>query len=200
MRKGLGVLVVMIMWVGQAVAAPAPQDIVKSLDDALLAAMKAGKPAGFLGRAAVIAPVIDQVFDLTEMTRLTLGSAGKALNPDQMARLVAAFRQFSVASYAKNFDSFSGEEFQIDAPRPGGSGVIVVPTHLIPGDGSQPVELDYVLKVSADQWKITDVLAEGAVSQMAARRAEFSGILRKDGPDALANALESKTKALASEH
>ena len=200
MRKGFGALVVAMMWAGQAVAALSPQDVVKSLDDALLAAMKAGKPAGFQGRAAVIAPVIDQAFDLAEMTRLTLGSAGKALTPEQMARLVAAFRQFSIASYAKNFDSFSGEQFQIDAARSGGTGVVVVPTHLIPGDGSLPVELDYVLKVSDDQWKITDVLAEGAVSQMAARRAEFSGILRKDGPDALANALESKTKALASEH
>ena len=198
MRKVLLALV-LAAWAGQAMAAPSPQDMVKSLDDALLAAMKGGKAAGFKGRAAVIEPVIDQVFDLPEMTRLTLGSAGKALTPEQTARMVESFRLFSIASYAKNFDSFTGEHFEMGEPRPGGAGAIVVPTQLYPGDGSQPVELDYVLKVSGDQWKVTDVLAEGAVSQMAARRVEFGTILRKDGPDALIKALDAKTKALASD-
>ena len=199
MGKGWAALVA-LMWVGQAWAAPAPQDVVKVLDDALLAAMKAGQTAGFAGRAQLIELAIDQTFDLVEMTRLTLGSAGKSLSPDQMEKLVAAFRRFSIANYAKNFDSFAGEHFDMDSAHSGGAGAIVVPTHLVPGDGSQPVELDYVLKVSGEQWRITDVLAEGAVSQMAARRAEFSGILRKDGPDALIAALDGKTKALGAAH
>jgi len=183
----------------QAFAAGSPQDTVKSFDDALIAAMKAGKSAGVQGRSAVVEPAIDRAFDLAEMTRLILGSAGKALAPEQSAKIVAAFRLYTIANYAKNFEAFSGERFEVDAPRPGGVGAIVVPGRLIPADGAQPVQLDYVLKGGEDQWKITDVLAEGAVSQMAARRAEFVGILRKDGVDGLVATIEAKTKALTTE-
>ena len=196
MRK-LVLLGVLLAWAGQAWAGPEPQDVVKNLDDGLLSMMKAGPAAGFSGRAAVIAPVLDQVFDLAEMTRLTLGSAGRSLTPEQTEKVVTAFRRFSVANYAKNFDSFSGERFEQDAPHSGGAGVMVVPTKLFPSDGSAPVELDYVLKVSGDQWKITDVLADGAISQMAARRVEFTAILRKDGADGLVNALDARSKALS---
>ena len=203
MRNGVLILALLgAFWSGAAPAgaAESPVQVVQALDDGLMTMMKAGQKAGFQGRAAIMAPVLDQVFDLPEMTRLTLGSAAKSLSPDQTARLVDAFRRFSVASYAKNFDAFNGEHFEMGDPRSGGLGVVVVPTHLVPGDGAQPVELDYVLKVSGDQWKITDVLAEGAVSQMASRRSEFTGILRKDGPDALIAALTAKTKALAADH
>ena len=196
MRK-IVLLGLLLAWAGQAWAASEPQDVVKKLDDGLITMMKAGPAAGFAGRAAVIGPVLDQVVDLAEMTRLTLGAAGRNVTPEQMDKVVAAFRRFSVANYARNFDSFGGEKFEQDAPRSGGAGVMVVPTKLIPGDGSAPVELDYVLKVSGDQWKITDVLADGAISQMAARRSEFTGILRKDGVDGLVNALDARTKALS---
>ena len=197
----LMVLAVFLMaFAFDACAAGQPQDVVKGFDDALLAAMKMGKSGGISGRAAVIEPAIDQAFDVPEMTRLILGSAGKTLQPDQMARIVTAFRQFTILSYAKNFDNFSDEKFEIDNPRFGGVGSVVVPTHLIPSDGSQPVQMDYVLKGTNDQWKISDVLAEGAVSQMAARRSEFVGILRKDGADGLIASLENKIKALASDH
>ena len=191
--------VLFVALAGNAFAAGPPEAAVKSFDDALIAAMKAGAAAGFQGRAQVIEPVVDQVFDMPEMTRLTLGSAGKTLAPEQLSKIADAFRRFTVASYAKNFSSYSGERFEVDAPRPGGVGAIVVPSRLISADGAQPVQMDYVMKGGDGQWRVTDVLAEGAVSQMAARRSEFTAILRKDGPDALVASLEAKTKALASE-
>jgi phospholipid transport system substrate-binding protein len=196
---GLAMVGQMIVGAIEVRAAGLPQDAVMSLDDALIAAMKAGKAAGFSGRAALLEPAIDRSFDVIEMTRLTLGSAGKSLLPEQMAKIAEAFRKFTIASYARNFDGFGGERFELEAARPAGPHALVVPSRLIPGDGAQPVQLDYVLKESGDKWKITDVLAEGAVSQMAARRAEFTEILRRDGVDGLIAALDSKTKALAAE-
>ena len=179
-----------------AQAASTPEDAVKTLDGALLAAMKAGKAAGPQGRATIVGPVLDDVFDLPEMARLTLGSAAKTLSPEQMAALATAFREFSVANYAANFDTYSGERFEQDPPRPSGN-TTIVPTRLIPADGSQAVELDYVLRQVGGAWKITDVLAEGGASQAAANRADFKPILTKNGFDGLMAALTAKTKALA---
>lgn len=174
-----------------------PADQIKDFDDALLASMKAGKAAGMSGRSAILAPVIDRVFDMPEMTRLSLGSSAKTLSDDQTKALEAAFRQYTIASYAGNFDEFGGDRFQIDAARPGENGRMVVHTSLIPGDGTVPVMLDYVMREVGGQWRVIDILAEGAVSQMAARRAEFVTILRRDGFDGLMAAIAKKTQAAA---
>ena len=199
MRK---IVLAVFLWISAISAgfAEQAQDLAKAFDDALLAAMKAGKDAGIQGRSAVIAPAVDKDFDLTEMTRLVLGSAGKALTPEDIARIAAAFRAYTVANYARNFDGFSGERFETDASRPAGAAAVVVPSRLIPADGSTPVELDFVMKGGPDHWRIVDVLAEGAVSQMAAKRVEFVPILRKDGVDGLVASLDAKTKILISDH
>lgn len=171
-----------------------PVDQIKDFDDALLATMKAGKAAGMQGRSTIIAPVIDRVFDMPEMTRLSLGSSARTLSEDQTKQLVKAFRDFTVASYAGNFDSFEGERFEIAAPRTETKDRVVVPTKLVPGDGSTPVMLDYVMRDVGGDWKVVDILAEGAVSQMGARRAEFVTILRRDGFDGLLSAIAKKTE------
>ncbi len=180
--------------------AETPQDTVKGFNDALITAMKAGKAAGIQGRIALIGAAVDKAFDLPEMTRLVLGSAGKTLPPEDVTRIAESFRAYTVASYAKNFDGFSGEHFDIDEPRQGGGAAIVVPSRLIASDGALPVELDFVMKAAPDHWRVTDVLADGAVSQMAAKRAEFVPILRKDGADGLVAALDAKTKSLVKEN
>lgn len=171
-----------------------PTDQIKDFDDALLASMKAGKAAGMDGRSAIMAPVIDRVFDMPEMTRLSLGSSAKTLSEDQTKQLVAAFRTFTIASYAGNFDAFEGERFEIADPRPESKDRVVVPTKLTPGDGSAPVMLDYVMRDVGGDWRVIDILAEGAVSQMGARRAEFVTILRRNGFDGLLAAIAKKTQ------
>ena len=174
-----------------------PVDQIKDFDDGLLASMKAGKAAGMDGRSAVLAPVIDRVFDMPEMTRLSLGSSAKTLTDDQTKSLIDAFRKYTIASYAGNFDEFGGEKFEVGEPRPGVGDRVVVPTKLIPGDGTAPVSLDYVMHQTGGQWRVIDILAEGAVSQMAARRAEFVTVLRHDGFDGLLAAIAKKTQAAA---
>ena len=52
-------------------AARAP---VQALCDGLIAIMKGGKAMGVRGRAAAIAPVVDRVYDVPLMTRLTVGA------------------------------------------------------------------------------------------------------------------------------
>jgi len=46
-------------------------------------------------------------------------------------------------------------------------------------------------------WGITDILAEGSVSQVAMRRSEFVSLLRREGYDTLLKTIEAKTNALA---
>jgi len=197
MRKLLlALLMILVVGVAPAKAAETPAEVIQAFYDQLLAVMKNGKQLGFKGRVGQLAPAVDKAFDMPEMTRLTLGSAGKILTPEQMSQLTEAFRNYTFANYAANFDDFGGERFEIGQPRPQTNGTVVVPSKLTPGDGTPPVALDYVMRDDGGKWGITDILMEGAVSQVAMRRSEFVSVLRREGFPRLLETIEKKTEAL----
>jgi phospholipid transport system substrate-binding protein len=188
-----------VAWRGdESRAATMPAATLNSFYDSLLTVMKEGPKLGFSGRRQKLAPAITQAFDLSLMTRLVVGLQWPSLSADDQKQLVAAFSDFSVATYASQFDDFSGERFEIDpraAPAPGND--VIVKTKLIQSNG-EPVQLDYLLRQEQAEWRIIDVFLSGTISQLAARRSEFSGILREQGARGLIAILKEKTQALAS--
>src|ERR1700678_2579476 len=87
---------------------------VDAFDHALLDMMKGGSALGVKGRATKIKPAVDAAFDLPTMTRFAVGPGWAQMTGAQQSALTAAFTRLSVASYAHNFDSFSGEHFDLD--------------------------------------------------------------------------------------
>jgi len=189
----------MVLWRhDESRAAAMPAATLNSFYDTLLAVMKEGSRLGFAGRRQKLGPAILQAFDLPLMTRLVVGLPWPSLSVEDQKELVAAFSDFSIATYANQFDDFSGERFEIDpkaAPAPGND--VIVKTKLIQSNG-EPVQLDYLLRQEQAEWRIIDVFLSGTISQLAARRSEFSGILRQQGVRSLIAVLRQKTKALAS--
>jgi phospholipid transport system substrate-binding protein len=178
-------------------AAAGPAATLASFYDALLSVMKEGPKLGFEGRRQKLAPAVMQAFDLPLMTRLVVGLQWPSLPADSQKQLVAAFTDFSVATYASQFDDFSGERFDVDtkaAPAPGGD--VIVKSKLVQSSGD-PVQLNYLLRQEQGDWRIIDVFLEGTISQLAARRSEFSSILHDQGASGLIAVLKEKTKALA---
>ena len=174
-------------------AAFAQTATVQALNAGLLGIMKSGKAAGQKGRAAAIAPVIDRAFDLPLMTRLTIGAQWTAIAPADQQALVSAFRRLTIAQYASNFDSFSGETFTVNPQVEQRGGDSLVRTTLKSGSGSE--SLNYRLRQSGGQWKIIDVFYRSAISQLATRRADYAGVLKSGGAKALVthlNALAAK--------
>ena len=182
---------------GESRAATMPAGTLNSFYDTLLAVMKEGPKLGFAGRRQKLAPALTQAFDLPLMTRLVVGLPWPSLSAADQKELVAAFSDFSIATYANQFDDFSGERFEVDpkaAPAPGND--VIVKTRLIQSNG-EPVQLDYLLRQEQGDWRIIDVFLSGTISQLAARRSEFSGILREQGARGLIAVLKEKTRALA---
>ncbi len=165
--------------------------------DGLLADMKAGKKVDFQRRFAMLAPVIDQVFDLQTVLAVSVGPRWAGLAPDQQDRLLGAFRRYTVASYVASFDSYAGQTLSVlPEPRPAGAGQVVVQTRIVPTSG-EATKLDYVLKQTPSGWKIVDVLADGAISRVAVQRSDFRGVLANGGGDALLASLLRKTSDLS---
>ena len=162
--------------------------IVQALDDGLIAIMKA--KGTIKSRSAAIAPVIDRAFDLPLMTRLAVGSGWTTTAPADQQALVAAFRRMTIAQYANNFDSWSGERFAI-APQieARGGDKLVRTTLTTPGKADIPIS--YRLRASGGTWKIIDVFYRNSISQIATRRSDFATVLAKGGAKALVTHLDA---------
>ena len=163
-----------------AFAADAAQVTVDSLHDGLMALMKSR--SNHAARERAIGPVIDRTFDIPLMTRLAVGPSWTSIPAAQQAGLVRAFRNLTIAQYAKNFNSYSGERFvmgQVDTR----GGDKLVRTTLSSGRKSE--SLNYRLRQSGGQWKVIDVYYRNAISQLATRRADFARVMKTGGAPAL---------------
>ena len=183
-----------------APAAPSevsPVAVVQDLCDSLVSAMKSGAALGYEGRRKALAPEIDRDLNLPLMTRIVVGPKWTTLAPTDRDSLVTAFSDFSIANYASQFSSYSGEVFKVQPVTSTlASGDVVVKSVLIPKSGDA-VHLDYLLRKTAGQWRVIDVFFNGTISSLAARRSEYSATLSQKGAAGLVALLQQKTAELS---
>jgi phospholipid transport system substrate-binding protein len=153
---------------------------VAELDAGLLAQMKAGRALPFATRYAQLAPLIERVFDLPFILRVSVGPRWTNLPQDDQAQLLDAFRSYTVSSYVANFDKYDGQRFVILPDKRSIGEKVVVATEIVPPSGT-PTRIDYVLRPEEGDgdvlWKAIDVLLDGSISQVAVQRSEFQGLL-----------------------
>jgi len=194
-----------IAGVAPGIAAPAvssadPSMVVSSLNGNLLAVMQNAQKLGYKGRYAALEPVVRQVFDVSYMTRIAVGSGWATLSADQQTQLTDAFRKFITATYARRFDGYSGEKFVTDGAKPQGD-TTLVSTRLIKSDG-EPVVLNYLTREDQGQdghWQVVDVYLTGTISELATRRSEFASVFRRSGYDGLLQVLQQKVSQIESD-
>ena len=136
---------------------------VDSFDKSLLDVMKNAEKLGYQGRFDKFDPVINKVYDIPLMTRISVGPQWSSLTPDQQTKVTEAFKKLSIATYASRFDGYGGESFQITGESPANGGD-----------------------------EIIDVYLSGTISQLANYRSEFAATLRSGGADALVDLINKK--------
>jgi len=158
--------------------------------------MKAGKSVSFRQRYDMIAPIVIRTFDLDKILRQAIGPRWVLLRSDEQAALADAFRRFTIASYVANFDSYSGERFEV-TPVVRTVGVDrVVETRITTAPGKVHA-LDYLMRQESGAWRAVDVLAEGSISRVAAQRSEMRSVLADSGGAGLLVSLRQKTSELS---
>lgn len=184
------------MTAAPAFAAPADPAAarVDAFDSALIETMKGGAALGVKGRARKLAPAVSAAFDLPTMTRFAVGPKWAEMTPAQQGALTAAFTRLSVASYAHNFDSFSGERFDLDPNVQTRGADKIVQCKLTPPH-DKPVALVYRMRQTAEGWKIIDVYYDG-ISQLTTRRSDFAEPVASGGADGLLKHLDALTEKL----
>ena len=72
---------------------------------------------------------------------------------------------------------------------------VMVRSQIIKANG-EPVKVDYMMRRSGENWLVSDIYLDGAISEVATRRSEFAAILKNDGIDGLIAALNRKADIL----
>jgi phospholipid transport system substrate-binding protein len=182
---------------GRAHADPAAVVPIQQLCDSLLTVMKAASATPFEQRFSMLAPVIDQAFNLAAILQVSVGPSWTALPADQQATLQVAFRRYTIASYVNSFDSYSGQRFDVQPDTKSlPNGEQVAQTRIVSSSG-EAHELDYVMRQNGGTWQAVDVLADGSISRVAVQRSDFRRLLANGGAPALMASLEHKTADLS---
>lgn len=169
---------------------------VERLHGVLLGAMRNADELGFSGRLEQIRPAVSDLYDFAFMAEKSVGLGWRELEDPARTQLVDAFSRLAIATYAARFDGWNGERFETLGVQTATHGTLLVKSRIVRGNG-EIVALDYRLRPVDGAWRVIDVFLNGTVSELALRRAEYSGVLKREGFEGLMRALEAKIAAQA---
>ncbi len=175
----------------------APEAMVRQITNDVLDAIRQDKglQAGDKQKALALAEqkVLPHL-DFVEMTRLAAGRAWNTATPEQRDRLVAAFRAMLVRTYANAIDVYRGQTMMVEPARVPASATETTVRNRYMSPGKQPTPVDYIMRKSADGWKIYDIVVDG-ISLVLTYRSQFDEAARNSGMEGLIAQLQQKTKA-----
>jgi len=171
---------------------------VERLNAALLAVMQEAEALGYQGRYDRLAPELKEIFDFPAMAKVILGGSWSGLSTAQQAAFTAAFTDYSIGVFANRFNGYSGERFEILGEQPARRGTVLVLNQIVKNDG-EAIAINYLTRPETgdEAWRIIDTILGGSYSELAARRTEYDGILKKLGAVALIQSLKDKTAGFA---
>lgn len=179
---------VVALGMGLQARADMPEDpaisTVKSFQEALLASMHR--------EPAKLADSIHSQFNVGVMSAFIAGPAWSSASPAERTQVGTALTRYLVARFAHEFDSYDGEQFQIDSAVQSRGPDKMIQTVVTPRN-SAPIHLDYRLRAYDGQWRIIDVYYDG-VSQLATQRADVATLAPQ--PAALAAHFNEAAAAL----
>ncbi|MXX10673.1 MAG: transporter [Nitrospira sp. SB0677_bin_15] len=190
----VGVVAFLMAW-GACVNASAGEGeatrVVTELQESIVTIMKKGRDLGYTGRYQSISPTVEKTHDLDTIARLAVGRHWKGLEASQRSAFIETFKDLSISMYAGRFKDYGGEQFTIlsETSLKRGNRKLVA-SHFVKS-GGEKISFNYVLHQVHGQWKIISVSVNG-VSDLALKRTEYGGILRKDGFPTLIERLKSQ--------
>jgi phospholipid transport system substrate-binding protein len=179
--------------------AETPEDApIVNLDNALIATMKSETTgASFESRYEALKPVLESTYDIPAVLDHSLGLSWATLPVIQRDELKDVFEQYIVASYIKGYSLYHGQELEILPMERHVGKTVIVDTQIVPSNGDAPIQIDYVLTKSSNQWKIIDVLLGGTISKVAVEASDFSSLVSDGDASKLISALQAKVISLS---
>lgn len=166
--------------------------LVERFHDGLIAMMK--DELDFAARAERLQEVVRDGFNLTTVSRVSIGAGWRQLEREERSQVRAAIHELIAVTYADRFTSFNEHAFETVGADSSRADRVVVRTRLRRIDGD-PVLLVY----HVDNGGIFNVIADG-VSDLSLRRAQYSAVYRSHGFDALLGEIAQQIETLRRDH
>ena len=133
--------------------------------------------------------------DFQRMTSSAVGRSWRTATPDQQKRLLEEFKILLVRTYAGALTQVKDQTVQLKPMRSTPADTEVVVRTEVKGKGD-PIQLDYRLAKTGEEWKIYDVNVLGVwlVDQY---RSDFATVVNASGVDGLIAKLVERNKAPA---
>lgn len=164
--------------------------VVRRFYDGMLAVMRSGQATR--ARFDQLKPLMIRTFDVPVMAQRVLGSHWSTLSPEARKQFQTAYANFIVATYARKLDTYSGEHFDVEPSGQAQGDSTLVYTRIVDSDGVEHA-VNYIV---GREGKVFDTYFDGTISDVAARRSEFTGLLQTSGLNQLIQSLIDRTQAM----
>ncbi len=152
--------------------------LVEEFHKLLIRSMKMGNNSTCTERFHFLAPFIEKGFDFGLISKIVLGRRHwKQMDEKTKEKFIKAFTKMTVATYARRFDSYSGQRFETVGAKLDRRGHQIVDAVLIKKDGDR-IDFRYICKKVNGTWKIVSVSAKG-VNDLSVKRADYNSFLKK---------------------
>lgn len=188
-----------LFMMGSVWAQQAPNDFVEALSNDVLTDIR-GDAQMKQGDIGHISRLVDQKLmphvNFERMTALTVGRPWRTATPAQKQSLMKEFRTLLIRTYANAFASVKDQKIQMKPFRGDAAQKDVVVRSQVLQPGGDPIQLDYRLEKSGDDWRIYDVNVLG-VWLVQTYRNQFGQVISSSGLDGLIKDLVAKNAAAA---
>jgi len=181
----------------RAVAAEAPDALIRRISNEMLEKIKADKDlqAGDFAKLSALADstVMPHV-DFQRMTALAVGRNWRTATPEQQKRLMEEFRVLLLRTYSGALSAVKDQTIRMKPMRAAPEDAEVIVRSEIVQPGREAAQLDYRLRKVDDAWKIYDVNVLG-VWLIETYRNQFAQEVSTKGIDGLIKSLSEKNQA-----
>ena len=182
-----------------AFAQETPDALVKRISDEVLAVIKSDKDVAAGNQQKVVALAEQKVlphFDFTRMTRLAVGRNWSQASDAQKEALTKEFRTMLVRTYSASLTAYRNQTIEVKPTKMNaGDNETTVRTQVIQ-QGGPPIPIDYAMEKVGNDWKVYDVVIDGA-SLVTTYRGSFNDQIQKGGIDGLLKTLQERNASPA---
>ncbi len=182
-----------------AFAQQTPDALVKSVTEEVLTIVRSDKDIQSGNTQKAITLVEQKVlphFNFMHMTALALGRDWSKATPEQQKKLSGEFQTLLVRTYSNALTAYKHQTINYKPLKMADNQTDVLVRTEVRQPGSNPVQLDYRLEKSGNEWKVYDVIV-GGISLVTNYRDTFAQEVRNGGIDGLIQSLAAKNKQLA---
>jgi len=180
-----------------ALAQEAPDALVKRTADEILAIVRQDKDLQAGNPQKVVALAEQKVlpyFDFERMTRLAVGRGWRQASPEQRQALTSAFRTMLVRTYSTSLSQYRNQTIEVKPLKMAPADTDVTVRTQVIQQGGPPIPIDYAMEKQDNQWKVYDVIVDGA-SLVTTYRGSFNDQIQKNGIDGLIKTLQERNQS-----